>query len=218
MVASRDKTTELITVNPDNPNEADLIAAAKAASEGALVVFPTDTVYGVGTSALIPEAARDIYAAKERPADKPLILLIADPEDVHKYVTGVDEVARELMRAYWPGALTLIFKKSPAVSAEVTVGGETVGVRCPNNAVARMLIRLAGVALATTSANIADNPSPKNAKAAGEQLGGRVAYIVDGGESALGIESTVLDVSTARPELLREGYVPWDELKEKLAL
>ncbi|MBS3908088.1 MAG: threonylcarbamoyl-AMP synthase [Actinobacteria bacterium] len=217
MAAFKERTTELIAVDPDNPDAADLRAAAKAAREGALVVFPTDTVYGVGTSALVPEAARDIYAAKERPADKPLILLIADPEDVYKYVTGVDDAARELMRAYWPGALTLIFKKSPVVPAAVTAGGETVGVRCPNNAVARMLIRSAGVALATTSANIADKPSPKNAGEAGA-LAGRVDFIIDGGESPLGIESTVLDVSTARPELLREGYVTWDELKEKLAL
>lgn len=218
MVAPGDKRTEFITVDPVNPDEAGLTAAAKAAREGALVVFPTDTVYGVGTSAIIPEAARDIYAAKERPADKPLILLIADPEDVYDYVTGVDDTARELMRSYWPGALTLIFKKSPVVPAEVTAGGETVGVRCPNNAVARMLIRLAGVALATTSANIADKPSPKDAGEAGAQLAGRVDYIIDGGESALGIESTVLDISTGTPKLLREGHVTWDELKVKLAL
>jgi len=218
MTAFKPRQTKIVTVDPENPSEKDLIPVAAAAREGELVVFPTDTVYGVGTSPLISEAALDIYRAKERPADKPLILLVAEPGDAYKYVSDVSDTAERLMNEYWPGALTLIFKKAPDVLDEVTAGGDTVGIRCPNSPVARTLIRLAGVALATTSANIGGRPSPKNAAEAKDNLWGRVSYIVDGGESKLGIESTVLDISSGEPKLIREGYIAWDELKKKLGI
>lgn len=210
------RETKLIVVDPDNPKEDELTPVAQAAVVGEPVAFPTDTVYGVGTSAEIPDAALEIFRVKERPADKPLILLVAEPRDVDNYALEVSEGARRLMAEYWPGPLTIIFKKSPKVAYEVTAGGETVGIRCPNNPVARMLIRLAGGALATTSANIAGRPSPRTADEAKENLWGRVAYIVDGGEAALGTESTVVDLSSAEPKLVREGFIPWADLKSKL--
>lgn len=215
-MSSKPISTEVVVVDPQNLGE-DLVApVANAAREGEIVVFPTDTVYGVGTNALKPDAVLNIFRVKERPPDKPLILLVADPEDIDAYVAGVSEEVRKLIQEYWPGPLTLILKKSEIVPAEVTAGGDTVGVRCPDSPVTRMLIRLTGVALATTSANIAGQPSPKNGAEAKESLWGRVAYIIDGGETKLGIESTVVDLSSQEPKLIREGYIPWDELKEKL--
>lgn len=214
MVAFRSRQTRIVTVDPENPKEEELIPVAAAAREGEPIVFPTDTVYGIGTSSLIPEAAREIFRVKERPADKPLILLVADPKDVYGYISEIGGLAENLINQYWPGPLTLIFKKSPKVPPEVTAGGDTVGIRCPDNPVARKLIKMVGVALATTSANIGGRSSPKNAEEAKENLWGRVSYIVDGGGSELGIESTVLDLSSDVPRLIREGFISWDELKK----
>ncbi|MDI6716107.1 MAG: L-threonylcarbamoyladenylate synthase [Actinomycetota bacterium] len=210
------KKTKVVVVNPANPSKEALEPAAFAAREGQAVVFPTDTVYGVGTTALKPEAVLDIFRIKERPVSKPLILLIADPEDLSYYVSDVSPSASKLIKEYWPGPLTIIFKKSENVPYEITAGGDTVGIRCPDNLIARMLIRLAGIALATTSANLAGQPSPKNADEARKNLGGRVSYIIDGGQVKLGIESTVLDLSSDKPKLIREGYIPWSELKKRL--
>lgn len=210
------RQTKVVTANPRNPREEDIKKAALAAKEGQPVVFPTDTVYGVGTNAFLPKAALEIFQVKDRPISKPLILLIADPEDAGPYVLEINELARELIDEYWPGPLTLILKKSDKVLPEVTAGGDTVGIRCPDHPVARMLIRLVGVALATTSANLAGQASPKSADEAKANLWGRVSYIIDGGNVKLGVESTVLDLSSDEPKLVREGYIPWAELKEKI--
>ena len=221
MPAFTPRQTKIVRVNPEHPHEEDLVPVAAAARNGEPVVFPTDTVYGVGANALLEEAAREIFRVKERNADKPLILLVADPGDVHGYIadltdSALTERAAGLIAEYWPGPLTLIFRKAPVVPPVVTAGGDTVGVRCPNNPVARALIRLAGVALATTSANLGGRPSPKDATEAADNLRGRVAYIVDAGPSKLGVESTVLDLSSDEPRLVREGYISWDEIKRKL--
>ncbi len=218
MLAFKPQETKIVIVNPQNPKEADIALVAEAARFGQVVVFPTDTVYGIGTNALLPEAVLGVFKAKGRPTDKPLILLVADPSDVDRYVIGVNDAARRLIKEYWPGPLTLIFKKSTLVPEEVTAGGNTVGIRCPDDIIARTLIKLVGVALATTSANITGKPSPKNAEEAKESMMGRVDYIIDGGQVKLGVESTVVDMSSEEPKLVREGHIPWDELKGKLRL
>ncbi|PIW22156.1 MAG: threonylcarbamoyl-AMP synthase [Candidatus Aquicultor secundus] len=212
------RETKLVAIDPHNPKTEQLVPVAEAAWAGELIVFPTDTVYGMGTNAMIPEADLAIFAAKERPADKPLILMIANPADAERYARVVNPVAKKLIEEYWPGPLTLIFKKKPIVPDEVTAGSETVGIRCPDSLISRMIIELAGVVLATTSANIADNPSPKTADEAKENLWGRVSYIVDGGTTELGIESTVVDVSSPEPKLIREGFLSWKDLSAKLGL
>lgn len=218
MADSMPLRTKIIRVSSERPDKKDLIPVASAARAGEIIVFPTDTVYGMGTSSLIPEAAREIFRVKERPADKPLILLIAELGDVYEYASDVSEPARRLIDRYWPGPLTLIFKKSARVLPEVTAGGDTVGIRCPDNIIARELIRLTGVALATTSANIGGQPSPQTAEEAKQSLWGRVSYIVDGGEAKLGVESTVVDLSSGKPKLVREGFLSWDELRQELGV
>ncbi|MCL6471254.1 MAG: threonylcarbamoyl-AMP synthase [Firmicutes bacterium] len=212
------QSTKTIKVDPRNPSERELMPVAAAVKAGELVVFPTDTVYGIGANALNPKAVLKVFKAKDRPVDKPLILLIAEPQDAERYAAQISSTARKLMKEYWPGPLTLIFKRSAAVLDAVTAGGETVGIRCPDNDIVRLLIKLSGVALATTSANIAGKPSPKTAKEVEEGLRGKVAYIVDGGQTKLGVESTVVDVSTDEPRLIREGYIPWEEVLSKLGL
>lgn len=212
----KSQETKIVVVDPQNPKESDIELVADAARSGEVVVFPTDTVYGIGTNALNSQAVLNVFKAKSRPPDKPLILLIADPSDVDRYAVDISGAARHLIEEHWPGPLTLIFKKSALVSDEVTAGGDTVGIRCPDDNIARMLIRFTGVALATTSANIAGKPSPKNAEEAKESLMGRVSYIIDGGQVKLGVESTVVDMSSEEPKLIREGYISWGELKKKL--
>lgn len=209
---NRNFETRSIIVDRNSFNHELLIPAAVAARDGLLVAFPTDTVYGIGTNALLPESALDIFAAKARPADKPLILLIADPEDAVRYVIHINDVAKRLMRSFWPGPLTLVFKKADIVPDTVAVGEDTIGVRCPDDDVTRTLIRLAGIALATTSANISDRPSPTMAKEVEENLSGKVSYIIDGGRTRLGVESTVVNVSWGVPAVIREGALSWNEI------
>lgn len=216
MSSFESRLTKTIIVNPDNPKEEDIAEAARAAKEGQAVVFPTDTVYGVGTNAFLPEAVLEIFQVKDRPSNKPLILLVADPEDAGPYVLELNELAKRLINEYWPGPLTLILKKSDKVLPEVTAGGDTVGIRCPDHPVARILIRQSGVALATTSANLSGQASPKSAEEAKKNLWGRVSYIIDSGPVKLGVESTVLDLSSDEPRLIREGYISWAELQEKI--
>jgi L-threonylcarbamoyladenylate synthase len=208
--------TRLIVVDRDNLNQDSLAPTARAARDGRLIAFPTDTVYGIGTNALLPEPVLDIFTAKGRPADKPLILLIADPEDVSSYVIQVNDVAGKLMKLFWPGPLTLVFKKADIVPGAVTADGDTVGVRCPGDEVTRTLIRLAGVALATTSANLAGKPGPTTAREVEENMRGRVSYIIDAGKTSLGMESTIIDVSWGEPAMIREGALPWTEIVSEL--
>jgi L-threonylcarbamoyladenylate synthase len=206
----------IIKIDRTKPDYGLLKPAAIAARDGHLVVFPTDTVYGLGTNALIPGAVGNIFAVKERLKDKPLIILVADSEDVMLYVSEVNETAKKLIASYWPGPLTLIFKKSDIVPDIVTAGGETVGIRCPNDEIARTLIRTAGVGLATTSANISGATSPLDAAGVVDSVSENVSYIVNGGPTPLGVESTVVDVSWGEPAMVREGALSWRDIISSL--
>ena len=187
--------------------------AAKLLREGDLVAFPTETVYGLGGNALSREAAGKIFAAKGRPSDNPLIVHIAERDDLNALVCDIPEVAERLMAHFWPGALTLVFRKSPAVPDAVTAGLDTVAVRMPIHPVARALIRLAGVPVAAPSANRSGRPSPTTAEHVREDLDGRIPMIVDGGPCLVGMESTVLDVTVHPPAMLRPGGVTREMLE-----
>ena len=184
-----------------------LAQAARLLREGALVAFPTETVYGLGANALDENAVRHIFAAKGRPADNPLIVHIADRSELHGLVASVPDVALRLMDAFWPGALTLLFRKSSLVPDVVTAGLDTVGVRMPIHPVALELIRQAGVPVAAPSANRSGRPSPTTAAHVWEDMQGRIPMIVDGGACQVGVESTVLDVTVEPPMILRPGGV-----------
>ncbi len=184
--------------------------------QGDLVVFPTETVYGIGGNALDEHAIAKIYAAKGRPSDNPLILHIAHEDMLSSIVEDVSEDAKALMRCFWPGPLTLVFKKKESISPRLTGGLDTVAVRFPNHPMARQIIATANVPLAAPSANLSGRPSSTLFEHVYEDLYGKVFALVDGGPSTLGLESTVLDVSGDVPVLLRPGSISADMIETVL--
>lgn len=181
--------------------------AGRILREGGLVAFPTETVYGLGANGLDEEAARKIYAAKGRPSDNPLIIHIADMEHLDKIVKKVPEAAKKLAEAYWPGPLTMIFEKSGCVPYGTTGGLDTVAVRMPSDEIARELIRQGGGYVAAPSANTSGRPSPTTAEHVYEDMAGKIPMILDGGAVEIGLESTIVDLTTDIPTVLRPGFV-----------
>ena len=190
--------------------------AANALREGKLVAFPTETVYGLGANALNTEAVEKIYEAKGRPSDNPLIVHIADVSKLNELVAEIPEAAELLIKAFWPGPLTMVFKKSNLVPDIITAGLDTVAVRMPDSSVAQKLIREAGVPVAAPSANLSGRPSPTTHRHVVEDLYGRIEYIIDGGPCQVGVESTVLDVTTDIPIILRPGGITLEMLEKVL--
>ncbi len=174
---------------------------------GGLVAFPTETVYGLGGDALNPDSSRKIYEAKGRPSDNPLIIHIAEKEDLYRIAEVVPEKAEKLISMFWPGPLTLIFKKTDLVPGETTGGLDTVAVRMPSDAIAAALIRSAGGFVAAPSANVSGRPSTTTAAHVEEDLCGRIEMILDGGQAIIGLESTIVDVSGEEPVILRPGVI-----------
>lgn len=196
-------------VKSDNLDE-----AAQCLKCGGTVIFPTETVYGLGADALNEDAVKKIYAAKGRPSDNPLIVHIADTDNLLKIVKTVPPDAQKLIDAFWPGPLTMIFKKCDAVPRIVTANLDTVAVRFPSNKTAQNLIKKSGVFVAAPSANLSGSPSPTVFKHVCDDMMGRVDFIIDGGECSVGIESTVLDVSQEEFKILRPGYVTFDDIRK----
>ena len=204
-----------IEVDPWNPSGELMARAADVLREGGLVAFPTETVYGLGANALNPEAVKGIYRAKGRPSDNPLILHLSRVKQAEPLV-HVDERARRLMRAFWPGPLTLVLRARDVVPLEARGGLSTVALRMPSHPVASALIDAAGFPLAAPSANISGRPSPTDAETVWADLQGRIEMILDGGPVSVGIESTVIDVSEELPLLLRPGGMPAEEIEDFL--
>lgn len=192
----------------------NLIEAAEVLKAGGLVAFPTETVYGIGANALDVEVARKIYEAKGRPSDNPLIVHLCNVEQVAQYVKEIPEVAYPLMEAFWPGPLTMIFRKSDRIPDEITGGLPTVALRIPSHEIAFRLIELSGLPIAAPSANISGKPSPTIASHVIEDLNGRVDVIVDGGDVEIGLESTVLDLTGDVPMVLRPGGITQAMIEE----
>ncbi len=190
--------------------------AAGVIRDGGLVAFPTETVYGLGGDALNPESSRRIYGAKGRPSDNPLIVHIADFEDIYPLARKVPDIAVILAEKFWPGPLTMILKKSGIVPYETTGGLDTVAVRLPDNRIACALIREAGVPVAAPSANRSGKPSPTTAQHVYGDLSGKIDVILDGGAVSIGIESTIIDLTGDIPVILRPGYINQDMLNDIL--
>ena len=203
--------TKIYTLAPTDTEHPFLDEAASILREGGLVAFPTETVYGLGGDATDARAAEKIYAAKGRPSDNPLIIHVADPEDAAHYA-HTSEVYERLARAFMPGPLTVILPKKDTVPLTVTGGLDTVAVRCPSHPVARALIRRAGVAIAAPSANLSGSPSPTSGEHVIRDLSGRIDAIIDGGDSEIGLESTIIQLDGARATLLRPGAITADAL------
>ncbi|MDQ0154319.1 L-threonylcarbamoyladenylate synthase [Robertmurraya andreesenii] len=190
-----------------------IIQAANLLKANEVVAFPTETVYGLGGNAKEDEAVEKIYAAKGRPSDNPLIIHISKLEQLTEFVEEIPEKAAILMEKFWPGPLTIIFKKKEGVlSDKATAGLSTIAVRMPEHPIALAIIQAAGLPIAAPSANRSGRPSPTTATHVWEDLNERIPAIVDGGPTGIGVESTVLDCTMEIPQILRPGGVTMEEL------
>ncbi len=203
-----------IVINMREPDERKMRIAANLIREGKLVAFPTETVYGLGADALNENAVRRIFQAKGRPPDNPLIIHIADFEQLYGLARDVPKEARILAEKFWPGPLTFVLPKREDVPYVTTGGLDTVAVRMPANEIALSLIRMSGRPIAAPSANRGGRPSPTSAEHVADDFYGRIECIINGGETEIGVESTVLDLTSRPPVLLRPGGLPVEEIEK----
>jgi len=210
------KETIVLKVNSENPEKEKIKLAADVIRKGGLVAFPTETVYGLGADALNSEAVKNIYLAKMRPLDNPIIVHVAKKEDVYRLAVKVPKRAEKLMERFWPGPLTLVLKASEIVPRTTTGGLDTVAIRMPKHKVALALIEASETPIAAPSANLAGRPSPTMAEHVIQDLYGRIDVIIDAGPTNIGVESTVLDLTCEPPQILRPGGVTYEELKSIL--
>ena len=210
--------TIIVKIDKDNLKDDFAVSQLEKAGEiirnGGLVAFPTETVYGLGANALDEEAAKKVYEAKGRPSDNPLIVHISNLNMLDDIVTQVPEVAKKLMDAFWPGPMTLIFNKSGLVPKGTTGGLDTVAVRFPNHPIALELIEKSGVSIAAPSANLSGKPSPTMGEHVIDDLDGRIDMIIDGGMVGMGLESTITDVTSKTPMILRPGFITYEMIKD----
>lgn len=197
-----------------NKNYEELKAPAEAIKEGKLVIFPTETVYGIGANAIDEEAVRNIYIAKGRASDNPLIAHISDIKMLDDLVLEVGEIERKLIKNFWPGPLTIVFNKKPIVPDIITGGLNTVAVRMPSNEIAHKLIEYSNCPIAAPSANISGKPSGTQIEDIIEELDGKVEYIIDNGKVDIGVESTVIRVVDNVVHILRPGKITPEDIEE----
>lgn len=197
-------------------NEEEIKEAAEEIKNGNLVLFPTETVYGIGANALNAEAVKKVFIAKGRAQDNPLIVHVCSIEMVEKIVQEITPLEKKLMEKFWPGPLTIIFnrKSEKIIPNVVTANLDTVGIRMPSNKIAKKLIQEAGVPIAAPSANISGKPSGTKVEDIIEELDGKVQYILDGGVTDIGLESTVIRVNNEVINILRPGKITKEELQE----
>lgn len=191
----------------------DTAEAAEILRRGGLLGIPTETVYGLGANALDGTAVKRIFEAKGRPQDNPLIIHVTGAQWLPRYCADVPPLAYVLARKFWPGPLTMILKRRPIIPDETTAGLDTVAVRCPNHPVTLAIIREAGIPIAAPSANLSGRPSCTTAQDVLEDMDGRISGVVDGGPCAVGVESTILDLTCDPPRLLRPGGLPLEDLE-----
>lgn len=197
-----------------NTDNESLMKAGKILREGGIVAFPTETVYGLGANAFCEEAVLNVFKAKCRPADNPLIVHVSNKEMIDELVEEKNEIAERLIESFMPGPITLVMKKNKRVADCVSAGLDTVAVRFPVHETARRLIEFAGVPIAAPSANLSGKPSPTEARHVICDMNGRIEAVIDGGACDAGVESTVVDVTGKIPVILRPGIVTLEDLKE----
>jgi len=186
--------------------------AGELIKQGKIVVFPTETVYGIGTNGIDKQAVKKLYEVKQRPLNKPISLLVSNMEMVNKIARDITETEYKIMEKFFPGPLTIILKKKNIVPDIVTAGQDTVGVRMPSGEIARKLVEIAGVPIATPSANITGEPSGTNLQEIKKQFEGKVDLFIDGGISELGLASTIVQVVDGKPVILRQGSITLEEI------
>ncbi len=206
--------TKIIKINPEKIDMELLEEAACVIKRGGLVAFPTETVYGLGADSFNEEAVKNIFKAKGRPSDNPLISHIENFSEIGRFAREIPDCALKLANEFWGGPLTMVLKKRKGIPDSVTAGLDTVAVRLPSHSVSNALIRLSGTAIAAPSANLSGSPSPTTARHCIDDLNGRVDMIIDGGDSMIGIESTVVDLTTEVPTILRPGMISAEDMRE----
>jgi L-threonylcarbamoyladenylate synthase len=208
--------TEVLRINSKKPDDAIIETASSLIRSGEIVAFPTETVYGLGANALDPLAISKIYQIKGRPSDNPLIVHIGDLNMLSGLVSTISPREMRMIKKFWPGPITLIFKKSKSVPKITTGGLGTVAVRMPRNKIALALIKRSGLPIAAPSANLSGKPSPTNASHVKEDLDGKVKLILDGGRTQIGIESTVIDMTPRIPVILRPGGISKERIEDEI--
>lgn len=205
--------TQLFTNTPEN-----IIKTAEILKKGGLAAIPTETVYGLAADALNGAAVAKIFAAKGRPMDNPLIVHVAEFDDIERFalVREIPEAAKKLAKVFWPGPLTIIMKKGGVIPDEVSAGLDTVAIRLPSHPSARAIIKAADTPLAAPSANLSGSPSPTTAQHVMNDMDGKIDAVFDGGACGVGVESTVITLAEDTPRLLRPGKVTLEELREVL--
>lgn len=207
--------TIISNIDINNIDYEEIKIQAKLLREGKTVIFPTETVYGLGANALDENAVKKIYEAKGRPSDNPLIVHIYEKE-VYDLAKDISDKAKLVIEKLWPGPITIILNKKDIIPYKTSGGLDTVAIRMPSNIIARAIIKEAGIPIAAPSANISGRPSPTKAKHVYEEMNGRVDGIVLGGDSNFGLESTVLDLTEETPMILRPGSITKEVLEELL--
>jgi len=210
------KGTLVLKVNARKPEMDKIRIAADVIRKGGTAAFPTETVYGLGADALNAEAVRKLFEAKKRPPDNPIIVHVARKKDVYRLARDVPKAAENLMAKFWPGPLTLVLKRSRLVPDITVVGLDTIAIRMPKNKVALALVKESGTPIAAPSANLAGKPSPTTAQHVIEDLAGRIDIILDAGPTKIGVESTVINMTSSPLEILRPGGTPYERLREVL--
>ena len=203
-------------MNTQRLTQRETARAAEVLKRGGLVGIPTETVYGLGADGLNPEAVAAIFRAKGRPQDNPLILHIPSADRLERYCAEIPSAAYILAERFWPGPLTMVLRRRPIVPDVVTAGLDTVGMRCPAHPVCRAILTEAGVPVAAPSGNTSGKPSPTTAAAMLEDMDGKIDAIVDGGPCAVGVESTIIDLTCVPPRLLRPGGITLEQLRGAL--
>ncbi|GAA0064074.1 L-threonylcarbamoyladenylate synthase [Clostridium sp. CTA-1] len=206
--------TKVVRLDENNIDEHVISKAGNILRQGGLVVFPTETVYGLGANALDKDAVKKIFEAKGRPQDNPLIVHISKVKDIEKLVEKIPPIAQKLMDKFWPGPMTIILKKKDIIPNETSAGLDSIGIRMPSNKIAMELISMAGVPIAAPSANLSGKPSPTDLETCVGDLDGRVNAILGGDNSEVGVESTVIDCTIDPPCILRPGGITLEMLKE----
>ena len=201
-------------LDEDNIDMLVIDEASKVLQDGGIVAVPTETVYGLAGNALSSEVSSKIYEAKGRPSDNPLIVHISEVDDLYKLAKNVPDEAINLAKAYWPGPLTMVLEKSDIVPESITGGLSTVAIRMPNNKIVLELISKSGIYLAAPSANTSGKPSPTTAEHVIADLSGKIDMIIDGGMVGIGIESTIIDLTSDIPVILRPGFITKKDLEE----
>lgn len=200
-------------MNPVSPDPAVIAEAAETLSDGGVVVFPTRCLYGLGVDAFNHQAVTKIYALKQRSRSKPVLVLIADEEELKTLTADIPPAAKRLMKYFWPGRVTLVFQAGSSISSQLTCGSGKIGVRLVAHPVTAALVHAAKTPITGTSANISSNAGCSNAVELDETVAGGVDLILDAGRLAGGAGSTVVDVTSDPPQVLREGVVTSDEIK-----